>query len=555
MDNLSGINLEVQPSGNASAFQQPIAFQQPVHSLSSSETSVLASQEELSKSELLDVMEACLHSTKTMAEVFFKEHCYRPFGLIHEEIFRILDDDSIRAAAICCPRGFGKTTLMGLVFPAKKVLFRDSHYALLISSTASKAIKDLKTLARELQHNEMIKKIFGDLKGVQWAEGSGEIELNSEIKIEAKGAGNQIRGLKYLFYRPDLIIVDDLEDPEEVRSEDRRAIIKEWFFADLMNSIDLSKTRVIVIGTILHEDSLLANILDEPAEIDPDYDSEAAKLAAMREKFYTVRLEACNDSFESTWSDYISTEEIKAKAAAYEKRGLLDVFYREYRNLPIAKKGAAFSTEYFKHYREDFKEFNRLDNVVIVDPAKTTNISSNPSAIVGVGFDSIKNKIYFRDCIKAKLHPDQIYKEACDMADRIGTCNIGIEVTSLNEFITYPFESYIKTRGRYYNLVELKAKGKKEDRIRGLVPFYRMGSIYHNEDMHIRGPLETQLLSFPRSKEDDVMDGFAYVIKMFDLGERFFSRQLDENESIEDEYKELEDEDKMEPFTGWRNAP
>lgn len=509
------------------------------------------------RSELLGILEDCITSTESMAHTFFKEHCYRPFGKIHEVIFNILDNDAIRAAAICCPRGFGKTTLMGLVFPMKKILFRDSHYVILVSATTKKAINDLKTIARELQGNEAIKKVFGDMKGLQWAEGNGEIELNSNIKIEAKGAGSQIRGLKYGHYRPDLIIVDDLEDPEEVRNEDRRAQLKEWFFADLLNSIDLRQTRVVIIGTILHEDSLLANILDEDAnEEDHPLESDAVKqIAAMKEKFHCVRLEACNDNFESNWPDYMSDAEIQAKAVAYEKRGLLDVFYREYRNLPIAKKGAAFESSFFKHYVEDFKELNKtVENVVIVDPSKTTNISSDYSAIVGVGFDSTKNKIYFRDCINAKLHPEEIYREACDMADRIGTCNIGIEVTSLNEFITYPFKSYIKTRGRYYNLIELKARGKKEDRIRALVPFYRMGTVYHNQDMRVRGPLETQLLSFPRSKYDDVMDDFAYAVEMFDLGERFFSRaEYGANgSSIEDEYKELEDLEPMAPFEGFR---
>jgi len=504
------------------------------------------------KTELLDVMQSCIESTEVMAKTFFADHCYRPFCSLHDEIFSILDDDSIRAAAICCPRGFGKTTLLGLVFPAKKILFQEVHYVLLISATASKAIKDLKTLSSELLTNDRIKKVFGGVQGKQWAEGSGELELSTGIKIEAKGAGAQIRGLKYKQYRPDLILIDDLENAEGVRNEERRKQLKEWLFADVMNSIDLRKTRVVLLGTLLHEDSILANLIDENAAPPDEFDDEAMAEAAAREKFKTVRLEACDDQYETTWPDYISTAEIKAKAAAYEKRGMLDVFYREYRNLPIAAEGAAFTAAYFKRYQEDFKELNRLDNVVIIDPAKTTNISSNPSAIVGIGFDSVKNRIYFRDCIKRKLHPEEIYQLACEMADRIGTCNIGIEVTSLNEFVTYPFQTYLKTKTKYYNLVELKARGKKEERIAALVPFYRIGAIYHNVNLAIRGPLETQLVSFPRSKEDDVMDAFAYMIKMFDIGERFFST---EPEDIEDEYKELEDLPPMDEMEGWRNAP
>ena len=502
------------------------------------------------KADLLDTLEEPMRSTAAMAQMFFPHHVYRPFCELHEQVFEILDDDSIRAAALALPRGFGKTTLAGTVFAGRKALFRDCHFIVYISCTFTKARNDLKTLADELQHNEMLRKVFGDLKGVTWAEGSGEIELNSDIKIEAKGAGNQIRGIKYKHYRPDLIIIDDLEDPEAVQSEERRRKLEEWFFADVMNSINLDKTRVILLGTILHQDSLLANILAEKEEweknADPmEMESEAAR-AEVKELFHCLRLEACDDNLKSAWPEYMSDATIAAKYKIYEQRGLQDVFFREMRNLPMSPDGATFEKSLFKTYREGDINFSGMETVVIYDPAKTVTATADYTAIVGISLDTIRNKIYFRDCVNKKITPEQQYKECLDMADRLGTCNVGYEITSLNEFIKYPFETYAKTRGRYYNLVALKARGKKEDRIAALSPFYKMGAVWHNENTAIRGPLEAQLLTFPRSKNDDVMDAFAYFIEMFDLGERFFSMAItDEEESrtIEAEYALLEDDD------------
>lgn len=495
-------------------------------------------------------------STKAMATMFFPHHVYRPFCGLHKEIFDILDDDTIRAAALACPRGFGKTTIASLIFPLRKVLFQECKYVLLISSTFKKAVSDLKTLAAELDSNEMIRKVFGDMKGTQWAEGSGELELSTGIKIEAKGAGNQIRGLKYRQYRPDLIIIDDLEDPEEVRNEDRRKILKEWFFADLMNSIDLKRTRVVIVGTVLHEDSLISNLLEEKKELAASnlaLGEQGNRELEIKESFHVVRLEAFDDNLNSNWPEYISNEEIRAKFKLYEMRGMLDVLYREYRNLPMSPIGALFEKKNMKLYRENDKDirFANMETVVIYDPAKTINPTADPTAIVGVSFDTRNNKIYFRDCINKRIHPDEAYREALDMADRLGTANVGYEVTSLNEFITFPFTNYAKTRRRFYNLVELKARGKKEDRIRALSPFYKMGAMYHNEDINIRGALESQLLSFPTSKHDDVMDALAYILEMYDLGERFFSGGYSDSdkETIEAEYKELEDPDEYKRLT------
>mgnify|MGYP007069090301 CR=1 FL=1 len=84
-----------------------------------------------------------------------------------------------------------------------------------------------------------------------------------------------------------------------------------------------------------------------------------------------------------------------------------------------------------------------------------------------------------------------------------------------------------------------------------LVPFYRMGYVYHNPA--VAPILEQQLLTYPRSKRWDVMDAFAYVIEMLEIGERYFSSEDKEEDpqAIEDEYKEL-DED-LEPVAqGWR---
>src|SRR5690606_28977398 len=80
-----------------------------------------------------------------------------------------------------------------------------------------------------------------------------------EICIMPRGAGQQIRGLLFKNHRPDRILVDDLEDPEKVDSAEGRAKTKEWFFADLMNCVDRGSKnwRIYVVGTILHEQSLL----------------------------------------------------------------------------------------------------------------------------------------------------------------------------------------------------------------------------------------------------------------------------------------------------------
>ena len=498
------------------------------------------------KNEIKELMAQCFLSTKVCAKVLFADSFERPFASVTDPVFAALDDESKAKVVIKAPRGWGKSTIMNIAFGGKKALFREKQFIVPISSTATKAQMESENLKRELLTNQMVRKIFGNIRtntlddsGIDPTFSKEMWVVNGETLVFPRGAGQQVRGVRWGKRRPDLIIVDDLEDPEQVMSEDQRRKLKEWFFADVMNSIDRSVPwKVVFIGTLLHENSLLADLL-----VDPTWEH--------------VEIDLCNDELESNWPDFMTTAQVKELYESYKVQGLLDVFYREYRGIPIAKESASFRQEYFKYYLESSEEFksakSKLESIVIIDPAKSTNVASDDSAIVGIGVNVELPRIYIRDIDAGRMHPEEIYERAFAMADRLGARTIGYEVTSLNEFITYPITTYMLKRGKFYNLVELKARAKKEDRIAMLVPLYRMGYIYHNSN--VCSILESQLLSFPKAKRDDVSDATAYLVEMLELGERYFAPDTSTGEmpdkDEDDEFAELERE--YEPAAqGWR---
>ena len=492
-------------------------------------------------SEIKTLMGECYASTKVSCKVLFPERFWLPFSDLHNEIFKILDNDDIQQAVIAAPRGFGKTTIDTIAHPAKRILFREKRFIVPISATATKAVMDGENLKRELMTNRVIKELFGPVKSEsfskeQWITQSG-------VMVMPRGAGQQIRGILFDKYRPDLIIGDDIEDPEAVRNEELRANLKEWWFSDVCNSINRARSdwKIIVVGTILHEDSLLQNLLD-----DPDW--------------HSVRLELCDNNLKSYWPGFMSDDAVRKLYNSHKRRGQLDVFAREYRNLPVSTEDATFKQEYFKSYSEMDKEFSKikhqLENVVIVDPAKTTKMHSAESAIVCIGIDRQSARLYVRDVVSRRFYPDELYDEMFKMCARFKVRVFGIEVTSLNEFIVQPVKNEMMKRGQMMELIELKARGQagragkgKEDRIAALVPYYRQGYVYHNETCCVG--LEAQLMSFPRSKLWDIMDATAYIVEMLELGGRYFEPPAFEDP--EDEYKELHDE--AEPIVkDWRYA-
>jgi hypothetical protein len=262
-------------------------------------------------------------------------------------------------------------------------------------------------------------------------------------------------------------------------------------------------------------------------------------------------LDICTDTAEGLVSnvpELISTQELRREYEIHKENGTLDIFYSEFRNLPIATENQGFRQEYFQHYSENSLEVKNLENYVIVDPAKSVNMSSADSAIVGIGVNFQDGSIYIRDVVSRKMFPDELYAETFDMKARLNAHQIGIEVTGLEEFIKQPLTNYMMGLDPKFNaeLIWLKARGGdpggekgKLKRIGTLVPYYRKGHIYHNATCTSK--LEGQLLSFPKGKLVDVADATAYIIELLELGGRYFAVPGEELQYTEEsEFAELD---------------
>ena len=500
-------------------------------------------------------------STRVTAQTFFPERFYVPFAEnVHGKIFDLIDGPENKVA-IAAPRGWGKTSVVALALMARYILFEHTGFICYINKSHDAASLQTENLRRELVTNRAIKYFFGNFKARDASTNEFEEVFSKKAWVAYKtlvwprGAGQQVRGVLFKNDRPGLIVIDDLEDPEKVRNEEIRKNWYSWLYADVIKAVPRlhRNWKIVYIDTLKHEDSTLQKLLDSP-------------------EWASVRLEACDDDFKSTAPDFMSDEAIKKEWEEHLAAGETDVFFRELRNLPISTKDAAFRREYFHYYghsREDTMGENDLEKfdadiqadqwietVVIMDPAKTVKIHSAETAIIGIGIDLTNARLYVRDVISEKFYPDEIYDALFGMAIRLGAKVIGIEETSLNEFIKQPIKNEMFRRGAFFELIWLKARGGmggekgKSLRIKELVPYYRQGTVFHNKACASIPKLEAQLLMFPRSALWDLMDCLAYIIQMLELGERYFTPSGDPTD-IEAEYDELEYE---EPVEEWRAA-
>lgn len=504
-------------------------------------------------SEMQDILVEGYRSTRVFAKVFFPDRFHSEFSPLHDQIFELIDFGG-QKVAIAAPRGIGKTSIVGLALAAKKIVYEDSKFLPYVSKSFDSSLLQTENLKIELGSNRLIQQIFGRVNTQtggtvddSFSKKSWVARFNEESHgtlVYPRGANQQIRGILYKNARPDFFIFDDFEDADEVMSEELRIKLKTKFFADHLKAVSrVDKTwRIIYIDTLKHEDALLQNLLDAS-----DWDS--------------IRLELCNDELESNAPQFVSTEEIKREHAAHKEQGMLDVFYREFRNLPIATEDAVFRSEFFRYFVESPEGIiipakdgekpvkipeRELTNVVIVDPAKTVKLASADSAVVVCGIHRQSRKILVRNVVAGKMEPDKLLEAAFAEVQRFRAMVLGVETTGIERWISQPIENIMRSRMTsgmtipIYYAISASASTKPK-RVAALSPYYKMGFIYHAANVCQK--LESQLLLFPRSKLWDVMDALSHLIPLMDQFAYYFDPQDFGEESDDSEFKELLEND------------
>jgi hypothetical protein len=87
----------------------------------------------------------------------------------------------------------------------------------------------------------------------------------NNVRVKARGRGQRLRGLKHRQWRPDLVILDDLENDVNVRSPEVVKQILDWVQSAVYPALEAHGT-LMIIGTILRQRSALHLMLTSPEE-------------------------------------------------------------------------------------------------------------------------------------------------------------------------------------------------------------------------------------------------------------------------------------------------
>lgn len=193
--------------------------------------------------------------------LYFSEYVKYETAAFQKELFLLSEDQNIKMAVVVAFRNSGKSTIFSLSYPIWSIIGdQQKKFILIISQTQPQARLHLANIKRELKSNELLHRDLGPFHDEtdQWGSASIVIQ-NFNARITCASSEQSIRGLRHGAHRPDVIIIDDAEDLLSTKTKESRDKTFAWFTGEILPAGDRD-TKVIVVGNLLHEDSLLMRL-------------------------------------------------------------------------------------------------------------------------------------------------------------------------------------------------------------------------------------------------------------------------------------------------------
>ena len=436
---------------------------------------------------------------------------------LHEFLFsrlpEILQQPEGINEADAAPRGEAKSTLVTRLFSLWTVITGAKKFIVIAMDSIDQAYPMLEAIKAELEFNPRLKTDFPEMCGQGRVWQAGTIVTASNVKIQVFGSGKKMRGMVHGAFRPDLAILDDIENDEMVRNPDQRDKLEMWLKQTVLPLGAVgTKFDVIYIGTILHYDSVLSRTLNNPfwstrkfkaMKRWPDrmdlwdrweelYRNDGAVVA---EAFYQANKDEMERGAQTSWAARGVLALMKIRA-----RDGHATFDSEYQNDPVSGEDAPFakSMKFWNDLPSDLVYFGALDPSL-----GKAGASRDPSAIIIGGYQRETGKLYVVEAQIKKRLPDLIIEDVIRL-HRQYRCKLWfVETVQFQEFLKDELVKRSAARGIPVPARAVKPVSDKLLRIETLQPHMANGLILLNESQQT---LIQQFRHFPKADHDDGPD-------------------------------------------------
>lgn len=451
-----------------------------------------------------EIRRAAAKTLKGFCLTYLPHHFPLDLSDFFDEMCQALEDFALKRVEMIGFRGCAKSTLASLALPLWAALEHPELYPfiILLADTRGQASINAASVQYELRNNDLILRDYGHLKYKKIDDPRPEPTLESDedwqamncvldngVRILSRSRGQKVRGLKHRQHRPKLVIADDVEGLDWVRTQENRDKSDRWFRGDVLPSID-EHGRAVLIGNWLHTDGLMARlkntgiftVLEFPLLRDGD----------------GTEIERC------TWkAKYPTQEALNAK-----RQELGDIgFRREMLLQVVPEEGQDVLPADITYYDDPpFDDGNYLAHGV--DLAISTKESADYTAIVSgeVTWPNGKLEIY--------IQPQPVIRRMTFSDTMVALDNIRHSSKMSSEFfvesVAYQAAAIEEMERRAFAVTPMHPIKDKRARLRVAARYIKMGVVKFPRAGCEQ--LMTQLLGFGSEKHDDAVDALVYLI-------------------------------------------
>lgn len=394
------------------------------------------------------------------------------------------------------PRGHLKSWIVTQGWAIQQMLANPDIRILIVNATESNATKMLRYIRSQISRGSELSRYYGGFETDVWSQEELLIRQRKIVQVAptflASGLQKTLTSQHF-----DLIIADDLVEPDNVRTKDQRDKVYE-FYLSLFDLLE-PQGRMVVIGTRYHQDDLYSKILEDHEQ----------------NKNWSLFIRNCWKDGQD-WKVPIFPEKftVESLRAIWSKPEGKYHFASQYMNNPIDRDSADFKDEWIKVYDPTTNHPGSL--YLTIDPAISLSRDADYSALVVAGMFSDR-RIRVVDAMHKRMIPSELVDAIFEMVKKWHLHRIGIETFAFQKTLKYDIQRKQRESGIFFSVDELGKRHSgngeqilsKEARIRRLQPYFEQGLIEIRQDM---SAMRDELLSFPRGKHDDLIDALSYQL-------------------------------------------
>lgn len=405
--------------------------------------------------------------------------------------------EKIQRFAIGIPRGFAKTTFIKILC-VWYVLFSNKHFILIIGASEVKAASILADIC-DMLSGANIRRIFGHWDATLEKDTTVTKVFHfrgREIILWAVGAGTSVRGINRKNKRPDVMIMDDIQDREDAKNADLAKELTAWMLSTLMKARSPFGCTYIFVGNMYPQNAILEKLKNNPQWT----------------SFIVAGLLADGTSL---WEELKPAAELLDEYESDMLMGHPEVFISEILNSTEVALDSGIDINKVQHPPAFFLTDEPGEGgFIIIDPSSGKKNSDDCT----ISHYEVRDGIPMLDeILVGTFSPKETIKQAIDLGLRRNTRCIGVEGVAYQSTLLFWFEDYCAQEGIYgFVFVELSPKGQaKNNRIKRGYTKLIAGELYLHP--RVRSLVLSQFREWNPLKtnnKDDIIDPIGYAEEM-----------------------------------------